>query len=97
MAWHMGNPLSQTLFTSLYIDRLLWPEPKTVEHASFTGIENGTEESMEQDLLNRVLRSYCLALIKTCDMVHEKISRETYYEVRQSIIVSALRLQLIRV
>ena len=97
MAWHMGNPLSQTLFTSLYIDRLLWPEPKTVEHASFTGTENGTEESMEQDLLNRVLRSYCLALIKTCDMVHEKISRETYYEVRQSIIVSALRLQLIRV
>ena len=84
MAWHMGNPLSQTLFTSLYIDRLLWPAPKTLERASFARDGRYTEH----DLLNVVLRSYCLALIKTCDIVHEKISRETYYEVRYCTNVS---------
>jgi len=35
MAWHMGHPLSQTLFTSLYIDRILTSNPKDAGHLSF--------------------------------------------------------------
>lgn len=31
MAWHMGYPLSVSLFTSHYIDRLLWPQPQTLQ------------------------------------------------------------------
>ena len=78
MAWHMGSPLSQNLFTSLYLDRLLWPEPRNLEEASFS------RDSKPQDsnkLLHLVLRAYCLALIKTCDLVHGRITKETYYEV----------------
>ena len=78
MAWHMGNPLSQTLFTSLYIDRLLWPEPKTINEASFN--RNGLPAD-SNPLVHTVLRAYCLALIKTCGFVHNRISQETYYEV----------------
>ena len=78
MAWHMGNPLSQTLFTSHYIERLLWPEPKNVEQASFC-----REENNEQDnpMVNVVLRAFCLGLIKSCGLVLSRITKEHYYEV----------------
>jgi hypothetical protein len=32
-------------------------------------------------MVHIVFRAYCLSLIKTCDFVHKKIVRETYYEV----------------
>ncbi|KAL9106915.1 MAG: hypothetical protein Q9227_008101 [Pyrenula ochraceoflavens] len=35
VAWYMGHPLSQTLFTSVYVDRLLLPEPRSLEDAQF--------------------------------------------------------------
>ncbi|CAN9297862.1 unnamed protein product [Alternaria alternata] len=35
MAWHTGYPLSQTLFTSVYIDKLLWPQTKILSQAQF--------------------------------------------------------------
>lgn len=81
MAWHMGHPLSQTLFTSFYIDRLLWPDPKTLEHARFY---RGTKHDLENSLTNLVLRAYCLGLVKTCDFVHRRIGAEHYYEVRNN-------------
>lgn len=77
MAWHMGNPLSQTLFTSLYLDRLLWPEPTTLDQTRFDRANTGRGN----DMLHIILRAYCLGLIKTCDFVHHKISKEHYYEV----------------
>ena len=77
MAWHMGHPLSQSLFTSLYIDRLLWPEPKLLEHACFE--RNTTPEG--NAMLHIVLRAFCLGLIKTCDYVYRKITTEHFYEV----------------
>ncbi|KAK4691464.1 N-alpha-acetyltransferase 35, NatC auxiliary subunit, partial [Lecanoromycetidae sp. Uapishka_2] len=77
MAWHMGSPLSQTLFTSHYLDRMLWPEPKTLEDARF---ERNQTPGPGNKLLHLVLRAYCLGLIKTCDFVHRKISSEHYYE-----------------
>lgn len=78
MAWHKGYPLSQTLFTSLYIDRLLWPEPKTLAEASF---DRDTSSAGTKSLLHAVLRPWCLGIIKTCDFVYKKISSEHYYEV----------------
>lgn len=76
----MGHPLSQTLFTSLYIERLLWPEPKTLEQANYLRKEKPVPEN---EWLNRVLRSYCIATIKACHLVHSMVTRESYYEVRR--------------
>ena len=85
MAWHMGHPLSQTLFTSLYIDRLLWPEPKTLDQAGFE--RNTIPEG--NAMLHVILRAFCLGLIKTCDYVHRRITTEHFYEVgsRLGIVV----------
>lgn len=74
----MGHPLSQSLFTSAYIDRLLWPDPKTLEQARF---ERDKTPGPGNELLHLVLRAYCLGLIKTCDFVRRSIMSEQYYEV----------------
>lgn len=78
MAWHTGYPLSQTLLTSVYIDRLLWPEPKTFEEAQFYRGE--IPDSKRPDTLLEVLRAYCIALIKCCDFVIAKIVGRDYFE-----------------
>ncbi|GLI79937.1 N-alpha-acetyltransferase, non-catalitic subunit [Penicillium ochrochloron] len=74
MAWHMGHPLSQTLFTSIYIDKLLWPVPRTIEDARFDRVPS------EYPLVGLVLRTYCLALVKACDFVHARVASEYFYE-----------------
>ncbi|KAJ5676164.1 hypothetical protein N7462_009061 [Penicillium macrosclerotiorum] len=74
MAWHMGHPLSQTLFTSIYIDKLLWPVPRTMEDARFDRVPS------ESPLVNLVLRAYCLGLVKSCDFVHSRVANEYFYE-----------------
>ncbi len=86
MAWHMGYPLSQSLFTSIYIDRLLSPEPKTLDDARFKRDRTPTQENK---LLHTVLRAFCLGLIKTCDFVHCRINTERFYEVLRHEIVAA--------
>lgn len=83
MAWHMGSALSQTLFTCLYIDRLLSSSPKTLKEATFinsTGVGIGTD-TKERQLLENVLRPYCLALVKCCYCVNQQILMEHIYEV----------------
>ncbi|KAI4253463.1 MAG: hypothetical protein LQ352_003678 [Teloschistes flavicans] len=77
MAWHMGYPLSQSLFTSYHIDRLLWPNPKVLDEASFDRHRGARRES---SCLHVVYRAYCLAVIKCCDYVHRRIGTEHYYE-----------------
>ncbi|KAL9632701.1 MAG: hypothetical protein Q9164_005152 [Protoblastenia rupestris] len=77
MAWHMGFPLSQSLFTSHYIDHLLWPEPKNLDEARF---DRGNKTAKGNKLLHIVLRAYCLSLIKTCDFVHRRLSHEKLFE-----------------
>ena len=79
VAWHQGYPLSLTLFTSLYVDHLLWPDPATLEDASFA---RGGKGSCGDPLVHVVLKAYCLGLIKACDLVHRLICAETWYEVR---------------
>ncbi|KAH8726101.1 amino-acid N-acetyltransferase-like protein subunit Mak10 [Phaeosphaeriaceae sp. PMI808] len=78
MAWQTGYPLSQTLFTSVYIDKLLWPETRTLENAQFYR-DIISDEKIPGPLL-QALRAYCLALIKGCDFVIAKITGRDYYE-----------------
>ncbi|KAL9047417.1 MAG: hypothetical protein Q9214_000008 [Letrouitia sp. 1 TL-2023] len=77
MAWHMGYPLLQSLFTSLHIDQLLWPVPKTLEDSLS---DRSKKVRTETQPLSSVLRAYTIALIKTCGYVHSKIISEHYYE-----------------
>ena len=90
----MGYSPSQTLFTSIHLDRLLWPVPASLEEAQFdqrgknsgpklnpTLAGNQSESVSRPKLISMVLRAYCLALIKTCDLVHATVSFEYYYEV----------------
>lgn len=78
MAWHTGYPLSQTLFTSVYIDKLLWPETRILEKAQF--YRGGCSDDRRLDPLLQVLRAYCIALIKCCDFVVAKITSRDYFE-----------------
>ncbi|KAH9883027.1 hypothetical protein J1614_000394 [Plenodomus biglobosus] len=78
MAWHTGYPLSQTLFTSVYIDKLLWPEVKALQQAQFYR-GHVADENRPGPLLE-VLRAYCLAMIKGCDFVIAKITSRDYFE-----------------
>jgi hypothetical protein len=77
MAWHMGHPLGQTVFTSLYIDRLLDPCPTQIKETYFDRSESASNES----LVFQILRAYCLGLVKTCGYVNERVKAEHYYEV----------------
>ena len=80
MAWHKGHPLSLTLFTSIYLDNLLWPVPKSLEEAHFSRHQPGGNKA-ETGLVHGVLRAYCLALVKCCGFVHSRVAAEYYYEV----------------
>ena len=78
MAWHMGHPLSQTIFTSLYIDRLLSPCPTSLDQTYF----DRSEICSDEPLPLQILRAYCLGLIKTCCYVNSRVKAEHYYEVK---------------
>ena len=71
MAWHLGYPLSQTVFTSKYVDSIT-KCPITTQQ-----LDN---RDQVPDLLLFSLRAYCLALIKTCHWVNETIRAESFYE-----------------
>ncbi len=79
--WHAGYALSQTVFTSLHIDRLLGPQqPRIPTLYSPTGggpPENLTEE---QSIGHAVLTAYCVAVIKCCDMVVGLVQSQNFYE-----------------
>lgn len=77
----MGHPLAQTIFTSLYIDRIMTPCPLNLEQTYFDRSESC---SSDEPLTLRILRAYCLGLIKTCFYVNNRVSSEHMYEVYQS-------------
>lgn len=85
MAWHMGHPLSQTLFTSLYIDKILTLNIHKVEDLS----SPANSPTLAEPLILRVLVAYCIAVIRTCWHVNEQVKSEHFYE------VDALYLQLV--
>ncbi|KAG4435336.1 hypothetical protein IFR05_009190 [Cadophora sp. M221] len=76
MAWHMGHPLAQTIFTSLYLDRILSPCPLNVSQTFFDRNESCTGEPMTL----QILRAYCLGLLKTCCYVNDRVKSEHTYE-----------------
>lgn len=78
MAWHLGYPLSQTLFTSVYIESLLKPTPTNIDEANFV---RDTQSQAEQPKFMFILRAYCVALLKSCCIVNEMVKDELYYEV----------------
>lgn len=78
MAWHLGYPLSQTLFTSLYLEGIAMPPPQNIDDAYFTRVR---DDFCHSDPMLRVLRAYCLGLLKACWYVNERIKFEHYYEV----------------
>jgi hypothetical protein len=80
VAWQTGYPLSQTLFTSVHIERLLWPEPKRLSDASFW--RHDPVPAAVPSLLRDVFQPYCLALIKCCNLVLSMVTSQHYYEVR---------------
>lgn len=77
MSWHLGYPLSQTLFTSFYVEALSTPDPRSIQEATF--IRGGGHDPNEQPML-QVLRAYCLGMLKSCGYVNERIKSEHYYE-----------------
>ena len=79
MAWHLGYPLSQTLFTSVYIENMLQSSPETIQGADF--LKNRAAEAPRDPMLG-ALRAYCLGVVKACCYVNERIKYEHSYEVR---------------
>jgi hypothetical protein len=76
MAWHQGYPLSQTVFTSHYIDRIITSAGTDIATARFR--PNGA--SSKDHLIDFALHAYCLGLIKCCDLVIQKITSTHFYE-----------------
>jgi N-alpha-acetyltransferase 35, NatC auxiliary subunit len=79
----MGHPLSQTIFTSLYIDKLLNSKKPKLEDIRF-GIL--TDASYDEPLNLRVLRAYCLGLIMTCSHINNRVKSEHFYEVVSPVL-----------
>ena len=78
MAWHLGHPLSQTIFTSIHIDLLLNSQMDTLEKIQFG---EGPVFEKQQPVTQRILRAYCLGLLKTCWFVNNRVKSEHFYEV----------------
>ncbi|KAG5980011.1 hypothetical protein E4U55_004484 [Claviceps digitariae] len=78
MSWHVGYPLSQTIFTSVYVEALLMIEPKCTKQAHFVR-DQDTEAADNQPML-QVLRAYILGMLKACGYVNERIKAEHFYE-----------------
>ncbi|KAK3069221.1 N-alpha-acetyltransferase, non-catalitic subunit [Teratosphaeriaceae sp. CCFEE 6253] len=79
IVWHDGYPLSQTLFTSLHVDRLLAPENKPPYPLSH-GRKDIEGMSTEERLVHVTLRVFCIALIKSCALVQQMIQSQNFYE-----------------
>ena len=94
MSWHLGYPLSQTIFTSVYVDALLMPpEPNAIEEAVFVRFYGN--QTNRQPML-QVLRAYCLGLIKACGFVNELVKSEHFYEVSLPTLYAVRLLTLLQ-
>lgn len=78
MAWLEGYPLSQTVFTSLHLDRLLSPDnryPYTLHY--------GERADLSTDgtcLTHVVVKAYCAALAKCCAQVLITVQGQNFYD-----------------
>nr|POF17644.1 n-alpha-acetyltransferase 35, natc auxiliary subunit [Quercus suber] len=77
--WHEGYPLSQTVFSSLYIDRLLDPDnayPYNFEPRKTPQ----SDSSIASCLVHKVLRAFCVGQLKCCQLVLHTIQSQNFYE-----------------
>lgn len=79
LAWHQGYPLSQTVFTSHYIDKIINSAGKNIADAHFKAVVKNAKAQTNY-LVNFALHAYCLGLIKCCDLVIQKITSTHFYE-----------------
>lgn len=77
--WLEGYPLSQTVFTSLHVARLLEPSNRKAQFREDGDRQSGGE-NLDEMLTRRVLRAYCVAMIKCMEMCMQAIQGQTYYE-----------------
>ena len=71
MAWHEGYPLSQTVFASHYIDKILDCGAKTLADAQF---DPSLKQNKSSDsVLKEALRFYSIGVVLCCHFVIEKI------------------------
>lgn len=69
IAWLDGYPLSQTVFTSLHINAMLAPDQDYIASFKKAG-----------PAVNMVLRPFCLALLKCCQLSLQLIQSQTFYD-----------------
>lgn len=81
MAWHLGHALAQTVFTNLYIDKLLSARSAKLEGMTFGNYRRNPDEDFGEGLVEKVLQPYCLSLIKCCGLVNRQVLSEHTYEV----------------
>lgn len=75
MSLHDGYPLSQNLFTSLHLFRLISPD-NNYPYQFFYHRQHGVQDS----LVHNVLRAYCIGVIKCCQLALQLIQDHTFYE-----------------
>ncbi|KAF2162062.1 hypothetical protein M409DRAFT_69297 [Zasmidium cellare ATCC 36951] len=80
MSFQDGYPLSQNIFTSLHVFRLLAPENRHPYHLRFEGLSAKDETTVQQQLVHFVLRAYCIAVVKCVQCTLNLIQTYTYYE-----------------
>lgn len=82
IAWHDCYPLSQTLFTSLHVFRLLDPRQPNASSFDYPGAENDdwAFRNPEQIFAQGLLTAYCFAVIKCCATSIELVQSQNYYE-----------------
>ncbi|OAQ97268.1 hypothetical protein LLEC1_03165 [Akanthomyces lecanii] len=94
ISWHLGYPLSQTIFTSVYVEALSMPDPANIGEAQF--VRSSSSESRAEPML-QILRAYCLGMLKGCSYVNERIQMEHYYEEEDFVINTYNRTLLRRI
>ncbi|KAF2156196.1 Mak10-domain-containing protein [Myriangium duriaei CBS 260.36] len=90
MAWHDGNPLSQTLFTSLHLNSLLSSDNLPLERLAFR-TRVAASQAAKHPLVIHTLRAYCLGLAKCCDFIIQEIVSEHFYEEEDFITANFTR------
>jgi hypothetical protein len=82
LLFHDGYPLSQTIFTSLHVFRLISPE-NDYPYLFGDGVVPPRKSSRvpEEAVVLDALRAYCLGVIVCCGCILKLIQSQTYYEV----------------
>ena len=78
IAWLEGYPLSQTVFTSLHIDRLLSPDNRYPYNLVYG--EQPDISTNEAGLTHIVIKAYCVALTKCCAQVLLTVQSQNFYD-----------------